>query len=60
MSDDGFFAGMAPCEVGTDCTDCGVKVGIVCFALTNTNDQKTFLIGMPDKYQVNRVVLYFQ
>ncbi|CAM9721966.1 unnamed protein product [Ascophyllum nodosum] len=26
MSDDGFFAGMAPCEVGTDCTDCGVKV----------------------------------
>lgn len=26
MSDDGFFSGMAPCEVGTDCTDCGVKV----------------------------------
>lgn len=26
MSDDGFFAGMAPCEVGTDCTDCGAKV----------------------------------
>lgn len=27
MSDDGFFGGMSPCEVGTDCTDCGVKVG---------------------------------
>lgn len=29
MSDDGFFNGMAPCEVGTDCTDCGVKVCIL-------------------------------
>ena len=27
MSDDGFFNGMSPCDVGTDCTDCGVKVG---------------------------------
>ncbi|CAN0017673.1 unnamed protein product, partial [Laminaria digitata] len=26
MSDDGFFNGMSPCDVGTDCTDCGVKV----------------------------------
>lgn len=26
MSDDGFFNGMSPCEVGTDCTDCGIKV----------------------------------
>lgn len=26
MSDDGFFNGMSPCEVGTDCTDCGVQV----------------------------------
>lgn len=26
MSDDGFFNGMSPCEIGTDCTDCGVKV----------------------------------
>eukprot|EP00752_Nemacystus_decipiens_P008845 g7893.t1 len=25
MSDDGFFNGMSPCEVGTDCTDCGVQ-----------------------------------
>ncbi|CAM9570987.1 unnamed protein product, partial [Hapterophycus canaliculatus] len=25
MSDDGFFNGMSPCEIGTDCTDCGVK-----------------------------------
>lgn len=29
MTDDGFFNGMSPCEVGTDCTDCGVKVGRV-------------------------------
>lgn len=25
MSDDGFFNGMSPCDVGTDCTDCGIK-----------------------------------
>lgn len=30
MSDDGFFNGMAPCEVGTDCSDCGVKVCAAC------------------------------
>lgn len=27
MTDDGFYNnGMAPCELGTDCSDCGVKV----------------------------------
>ncbi|CBN78994.1 peptidase S1 and S6, chymotrypsin/Hap [Ectocarpus siliculosus] len=25
LDDDGFFNGMSPCDVGTDCTDCGVK-----------------------------------
>ncbi len=30
MGDDGFFnGGMSPCEVGTDCTDCGVPVRAV-------------------------------
>lgn len=26
MTDDGFYNGMPPCELGTDCSDCGVNV----------------------------------
>lgn len=52
MSDDGFFSGMSPCEVGTDCTDCGVKVRRYTFALVGCcfggeRGSRAFPVGFP-------------